>query len=471
MALGDPACGAPACVGGKCAWQAAADGSACAQGDACQSGQCAAGHCVLSDDQPYWDVAFNPFQDGTAAWAAAVAVTADGTLVAAGGTGWQEPDLGYTYGFWTSVLTSQGAPDWTKNIEWGDSPEAAQSPGIRALQARPDGSVWAVGSQYGDVVVVARAGTGSDVWIHAYGEKNLEEAGFAAVSLGAATFVGAQRSQGDSWHPWLLQLDAAGKVLSEHSWPGLSAGILGGAAWQGGIGWVGLAQEGDNRYAWIARSDVTGELVWEKSLPFPSRDGATSCAIGANGDLWAVGNQLSPSGDRDAWLGRIDPAGAITWQTTLGGTGVDSLNSIAALPGGGFIATGETAKGWGHGDLWLVRLDPAGGILWQRTYGGSDWEAGLAVVPLAENVPGGAGFLIGGSSMSKVKSKLGSTTYWADAWLLRVSPTGELRCDGSDFCTGSHIADCYDGDKCTLDLCDAHSGQCLHPKTALTGCK
>ena len=65
-------------------------------------------------------------------------------------------------------------------------------------------------------------------------------------------------------------------------------------------------------------------------------------------------------------------------QKTLGGTDIDRASSAIQLAGGNFIVVGESLSNDGDvsgsiggKDVWLVKLDAGGNILWQKCLGGS----------------------------------------------------------------------------------------------------
>jgi len=77
----------------------------------------------------------------------------------------------------------------------------------------------------------------------------------------------------------------------------------------------------------------------------------------------------------DMYVLRIDVAGQIVWSTILGGAGVEAGQDIVALPDGGFLAIGSTNSfGEGGYDGFVVRLSETGENLWQRTYGTPEWD-------------------------------------------------------------------------------------------------
>jgi hypothetical protein len=69
----------------------------------------------------------------------------------------------------------------------------------------------------------------------------------------------------------------------------------------------------------------------------------------------------------------------VDWQRSLGGSGVDYGYAVAATADDGVVLAGITNSTDGdvtfnHGlaDCWVVKLDAAGNLTGQKSYGGSD---------------------------------------------------------------------------------------------------
>jgi len=63
-------------------------------------------------------------------------------------------------------------------------------------------------------------------------------------------------------------------------------------------------------------------------------------------------------------------APAVSWQQTFGETGVpdaETGKSIVSLPDGGFVMLGTKENAFGDNDLWLLKADPQGNVLWEKT--------------------------------------------------------------------------------------------------------
>jgi hypothetical protein len=87
---------------------------------------------------------------------------------------------------------------------------------------------------------------------------------------------------------------------------------------------------------------------------------------------------------------------------------------------GGYIATGYTqSQSIGRKDLWLIRTDSEGNLLWDRSYGGADEDVGLSVLQSQDG-----GFIVAGRTASL--GKRGD-----DIWLLKTDDQGVMSWNSS----------------------------------------
>jgi len=85
------------------------------------------------------------------------------------------------------------------------------------------------------------------------------------------------------------------------------------------------------------------------------------------------------AGLSDAFLVKTDANGNIIWAKTYGGTDYDLAHSVQQTSDGGYIMAGYTGSFSVGGDLFLIKTDANGNIIWAKTYGGIDtfesWHA------------------------------------------------------------------------------------------------
>lgn len=134
-----------------------------------------------------------------------------------------------------------------------------------------------------------------------------------------------------------------------------------------------------------------------------------------NGDV--SGNH----GAIDAWIVKLSNAGAIEWQKSLGGTGGDRAKSIVQTADGGYIVAGASLSNDGdvsgnHGgsDMWIVKLSNDGAIEWQKSLGGTGLDYDASVIPIS------TGYMIAGTSSSNDGDVSGNHGN-ADFWVMNLS--------------------------------------------------
>ncbi|HEX9240686.1 MAG TPA: hypothetical protein VF910_08565 [Candidatus Bathyarchaeia archaeon] len=129
--------------------------------------------------------------------------------------------------------------------------------------------------------------------------------------------------------------------------------------------------------------------------------------------FFALGLILLASAGTHPALGAISHHN--TWAKTYGGTGIDQAYSMHQTSDGGFIVAGSTnSSGAGRDDAWLIRLDPSGQIIWQKTYGtpGEDFAVG------AQQTTDG-GFL--------VSAFTGPSGFAGNAWIIKTDAAGNVQ--------------------------------------------
>lgn len=97
---------------------------------------------------------------------------------------------------------------------------------------------------------------------------------------------------------------------------------------------------------------------------------------------WIVAGATASSGEgeNDVWVVKLDGDGEIVWQKTYGGSGNDYATCIGLTMDGGYIVVGTTYSfGAGGSDAWLLKLDGNGETIWQKAYGGGSYDYATAI--------------------------------------------------------------------------------------------
>src|SRR5262249_15979399 len=115
---------------------------------------------------------------------------------------------------------------------------------------------------------------------------------------------------------------------------------------------------------------------------------------------------------------KLDSQGDVVWQRIYGptGDGPNILNSVLPTADGGYVAVGTYAADPPGGDLWVVKLDGNGTIVWQKAFGGQDPDTASGIVASTDG-----GYLILGSTRS-----FGTGSRDQPAWLLKLDANGNV---------------------------------------------
>lgn len=139
------------------------------------------------------------------------------------------------------------------------------------------------------------------------------------------------------------------------------------------------------------------ELLWSASYGGYYNEGGYAGVATADGGVLILGSTYSfGAGDHDIYLLCIDSTGDTLWSQTYGGEQADHGYDICESGDGGYFAVGSTRSfGAGQSDVYLLKLNFFGGLIWSKTYGGSEFETGLSVRATSDN-----GCIIAGSTSS-----------------------------------------------------------------------
>lgn len=206
-------------------------------------------------------------------------------------------------------------------------------------------------------------GSGNIIWQKAFGG-NLVDRPQAAFQItdGGYLMAGFSNSgiSGDKTEPnrggndyWIIKMDGSGNLQWDATYGGNDSDVL-----------RNIIQTADGGFlaAGYSKSNISGDKT-ENSR-----------------------------GDYDQWILKLDGSGNLDWQKTIGGSAIDYPRDVKQVADGSYIvaswsnsnASGEKTENSNGGyDYWLMRLNSAGGIISQNSIGGSGDESGPYVIPMA----------------------------------------------------------------------------------------
>ncbi len=278
------------------------------------------------------------------------------------------------------------------------------------------GWTYSFGAGDADVYLLKVDALGDTIWTRTYGDTTVDIAysvietsdkGYAITGWTLALGVGDSKV-------YLIKTDSLANI-----------------EWTGGYGpdaWgYSIAQTFDNGFAiigysnyyedvYLIKTDSLGDSIWTQTY------GGWDWEFGRcvkqtpdsgyilTGETWSFG-----AGWSDIYLIKTDFKGDTIWTRTFGDSAVDRGYSVVHTLDGGYVVAGYLQRfPGGYYDAYLVKTDSLGNMVWEKTYGESNWDEGYSVAQTAD-----AGFIVTGSTQS-----FGSGYY--DVYLIKTDSLGNV---------------------------------------------
>jgi hypothetical protein len=368
------------------------------------------GHCLFSQPSLSWQKALGGSAEDKGRF---VQQTSDGGFVV---TGWSQSNNGNVSGqhgnsgdFWVAKLDGAGNLQWQKclggtGIDRAECIRQTSDGGfivIGTTNTLNDGDVSGmhIFNSSTDVWVAKLSSTGSIEWQRCYGGYDTD-AGYSVFQTADGGYIigaNTRSTDGDIPSPpttfesmWVFKISATGIILWQTFFGtvyapmlaptadggfvamGISSGIIPGGQVTCSIGGYDLL---------LVKFSSTGVVEWQKCLGGTVNEDAGSVQQTTDGGYIIAGSTGSQNGDvsgnhgnADAWVVKVNSTGTVQWQRCLGGTGYEYGFCARQTSDGGYVVAAELASADGdassfNGGYWIVKLDAAGVITWQKNIG------------------------------------------------------------------------------------------------------
>jgi hypothetical protein len=151
---------------------------------------------------------------------------------------------------------------------------------------------------------------------------------------------------------------------------------------------------------WVIKLDSSGNKQWDNALGGNNREQDIGGVLALDGNNYLIYGLTSSSssglvsgnsfGGPDGWLIKIDNTGSKVWDKRYGGNGFENIAKV--LRSGNFyyllgttnsLPNGQgttTHHGFGNSDIWLIKTDTNGNLLWETKYGASGNDLGVDII-------------------------------------------------------------------------------------------
>lgn len=253
---------------------------------------------------------------------------------------------------------------------------------------------------------------------YSYGVTQTTDGGYIAVGTNSSTFFVNGTGAVDVF---LVKTDALGNLQWNKPYVTTAGYGMGFNVLQTSDGYVfssaGFYGSGDHDFG-ITKVDSQGNVVWFKNFGGNLTDICRSLVATSDGGYALAGLTNSfGNGQHDVWLVKLNGTGTMVWNKTYGGIGDDNLFAYSGLiqtsDGGFAMSAATTSYGAGARDFWLIKTDSYGNVQYDKTYGAMGAETPYSITQAADGSLVIAGFT----------NSFGAGNY--DIYLVKNSVEGE----------------------------------------------
>lgn len=240
-----------------------------------------------------------------------------------------------------------------------------------------------------------------------------------------------------AYDAWVLKVDALGTIVWQKTYGGTGYDQVRDAKLHpdGDLLIAGFTDSNDGDVLgnhggsdfWFLRINQTGAIVLQNCFGGTGSDFAYGIGFSADGGIVLTGSTLSSNGDVTgnpsalwgAWTIKISASGSIIWDrySPPGTKGDAGGNAVATTIDGIIVAGSKYINDWA--DIWLVRYDNDGNILWEKYYGGVGQDVPFVITPMIDG-----GFIVGGATERNAPD--GVVRAASNFLTMKISPSGNV---------------------------------------------
>jgi hypothetical protein len=202
------------------------------------------------------------------------------------------------------------------------------------------------------------------------------------------------KSMGGTWQEYVygISTDASGNVVVTGSFESSTMTIGSTTLTNSGV----FLYDAD---IFVVKYDPSGNVLWAKSEGGAAGHGVST---DASRNVVVTGRFFSPTmtigsttltnaGSADIFVVKYDPSGNVLWAKSEGGTGQEYVYGISTDASGNIVVTGSfesptmtvgsttLTKSGSGADIFVVKYDPSGNVLWAKSAGGAGGEWGRGI--------------------------------------------------------------------------------------------
>jgi hypothetical protein len=131
----------------------------------------------------------------------------------------------------------------------------------------------------------------------------------------------------------------------------------------------------------LSKLSPNGDLQWTKYYGTPDVDFGLHFNLADSFDLILVGFTAVPGAlQQEILVIKVDSAGQERWRRSYGGPGNQNCRYVEKTSDGMYILCGSASDPWGTNDVYVLKLDANGNMVWDSTYAGLDNDYGMKII-------------------------------------------------------------------------------------------
>lgn len=330
---------------------------------------------------------------------------------------------------------SVATPSFEGKVEWAKTIGGSSEDITNSVVATPDGGLIVVGytqSNDGDILkthnlidlwVTRLDKNGEVIWNKTYGGSG-DDYGYSVIKTSDDNYVIAGYSgstdfdvpSNQGFHDfYILKIDGNGEKLWTKSYGFPSHDHAhkiiqmkdGGFFVAGFADYAGLTGQGGNGEGhqmgrnvlhgvgefFGIRLDANGNSLWFRYYGGTMNDRVNDIVEDEDGGIIMVGYTESADfdvdinkGSYDYWAINIDAEGHLHWKKTFGGPDIDQAYGIVKTDFNSYLIVGQSnstegdiSNPKGNSDVWVVHINHHGELIWEKSFGGGQFETATAI--------------------------------------------------------------------------------------------
>lgn len=135
---------------------------------------------------------------------------------------------------------------------------------------------------------------------------------------------------------------------------------------------------------YLLKIDESGNVLWERNFGKEVYECGQAITKTLDGKFIIVGNTNYEEETivEDAYVIKVDTSGDLIWEKRFGGKGCEQVFSVQQTSDSGCIICGGTTSFSEDFNIYVLRLDKDGEIIWEKSFGSEDEEIGRAILSI-----------------------------------------------------------------------------------------